>query len=45
MGPRALFHDHRASDLDEVFTRWRHPLQRSLDDDELRSLIAFFRSL
>jgi YVTN family beta-propeller protein len=40
-----LFHDHRASDLDEVFTRWRHQLQGDLDGDELRSLIIFLRSL
>jgi YVTN family beta-propeller protein len=40
-----LLHDHRAADLDEVFTRWRHQLQADLDDDELRSSLAFLRSL
>ncbi|HEV3006042.1 MAG TPA: c-type cytochrome, partial [Pirellulales bacterium] len=40
-----LFHDHRAGDLGEVFTRWRHQLQTELDDDELRWLIAFLRTL
>jgi cytochrome c peroxidase len=40
-----LFHDNRADGLTDVFRRYQHQLQTELDDEELRSLIVFLRSL
>ncbi len=41
----AFFHDNRARSLEEVFSTYRHQLERSLSDDELQALLAFLRSI
>jgi mono/diheme cytochrome c family protein len=40
-----LFHDKRASSLEEVFTRFDHKLDRKLSDTELNLLLRYLRSL
>ena len=40
-----LFHDKRASSLEEVFTKFDHQLDRKLTDTELKSLLRYLRSL
>lgn len=40
-----LFHDKRASSLEEVFTKFEHQLDRKLSDTELKSLLRLLRSL
>lgn len=42
---RRLFHDNRASSLEEVFARFRHRLPRKLSERELADLVSFLRSL
>jgi cytochrome c peroxidase len=41
----ALFHDNRAANLDEVFTRFQHQVEEKLPESELADLLAFLRSL
>lgn len=41
----AFLHDGRASRLEDVFRVHRHELSEPLDDDALRALVAFLRSL
>ncbi len=40
-----FFHDNRAADLREVFTKYRHRLQEDLTEQELSDLLGFLRSL
>ncbi|MGZ0171204.1 MAG: cytochrome c peroxidase [Planctomycetales bacterium] len=40
-----LFHDKRASSLEEVFTKHNHQLDHKLSDTELKSLLRYLRSL
>lgn len=40
-----LFHDRRASSLEEVFTKFRHQLDRPLSQNELTALLRYLRSL
>jgi cytochrome c peroxidase len=40
-----LFHDKRASSLEQVFTKFDHQLDRKLSDTELKSLLRYLRSL
>lgn len=41
----AYFHDSRAKDLREVFTRFGHPERQSIPENELDDLVEFLRSL
>ena len=40
-----FFHDGRAKELSEVFTRWKHPDGQEMSNADLRDLLAFLRSL
>ena len=40
-----LFHDKRASSLEEVFTKFDHQLEQKLSDPEFKSLLRYLRSL
>lgn len=40
-----LFHDKRASSLEDVFAKFEHQLDRKLSDTELKSLLRYLRSL
>jgi len=40
-----LFHDKRASNLEEVFTKFEHQFDRKLSGTELKSLLRYLRSL
>ena len=39
------FHDGRAQNLDEIFTKFQHQLDRELSKDEIHNLITFLHSL
>ncbi|HEX4795621.1 MAG TPA: cytochrome c peroxidase [Humisphaera sp.] len=41
----AMFHDNRARDLREVFTRFRHPDGKVIPAEDVDALVAFLRSL
>jgi YVTN family beta-propeller protein len=41
----ALFHDNRAANLEEVFTRFTHQVDGELPEKDLTDLVAFLRSL
>jgi DNA-binding beta-propeller fold protein YncE len=41
----ALFHDNRAANLSEVFTRFRHQIEGELPENELTDLVEFLRNL
>ena len=40
-----LFHDNRASGLEEVFRKYKHQIKGDLSDEQLDDLILFLRSL
>ena len=40
-----LFHDKRSHDLEEVFTKFDHQLDRKLSETELSALLRYLRSL
>ncbi len=40
-----LFHDGRATSLEDVLVKFRHQLDEPLSDQELKQLLAFLRSL
>ena len=40
-----LFHDNRASGLNEVFSKYKHQIKGDLSDEQLDDLILFLRSL
>ena len=41
----ALFHDNRASFLDEVFSKFKHQIDGELSAPDLADLVAFLQSL
>jgi YVTN family beta-propeller protein len=41
----ALFHDNRAANLEEVFTRFKHQIEGELPEKDVADLAAFLRSL
>jgi YVTN family beta-propeller protein len=40
-----LFHDNRAANLEEVFTKFKHQVDDHLSEQDLADLVAFLRSL